>query len=112
MQMIDLELLNSGQGGQKGRWETVDGLEVWVPESGARPTPRPSYPGYPQKRAELPEHATREGQARIAKREAEQQLLEQRLAAETAEFHRGQRMVLELELKTKRATEAMRKAKK
>jgi hypothetical protein len=110
VQMVDLELLNQGHGGQRGRWETVDGAEVWVPEG--EPKPRPSYPGYPRKAPErLPEAAYPEGQRAIAKRVAEQQLLEQRLAAETEAFQRGQRQVLELELKTKRATEAMRKAK-
>jgi hypothetical protein len=102
VQMVDAELLNSGVGAQ-----SFDG--VWVPE-GTEP-PRPSYPGYtPRKAGPLPEHATRAGQAAIAKRAAERDLLERKLAAETADFNRGQRQVLELELKTKRAAET-KKAK-
>jgi hypothetical protein len=105
IQMVDAELLNSGVGAQKGVM-SVDG--VWVPEG--TEAPRPSYPGYtPRKAGPLPEHATKAGQAAIAKRQAEQELLERKLAAETAEFNRGQRQVLELELKTRRAAEARRK---
>lgn len=105
IQMVDLEMLNVGIGAQRGEWATVDGVDVWVPEGTA--APNASYPHYKARKPDpLPEHAYRSGQAAIAKREAEQQLLERKLAAETQEFNRGQRQVLELELKTKRATES------
>lgn len=113
IQVIDLELLHSGEGAQsqKGDWKMVDGVDVWVPAGSE--APRPSYPGYAVKKADpLPEHATRAGKAAIAKRIAEQELLERRLAAETADFNRGQRQVLELELKVKRETEARRRRAK
>mgnify|MGYP001314917146 CR=1 FL=1 len=94
VQMVDLELFNS----------------IVAPPPEPRPS-SPSYPGYaPRKIDPLPEQATRAGQVAIAKREAEQQLLERQLAAETADFNRGQRQVLEVELKVRRATEA-KKAK-
>lgn len=113
LQMVDLELLNEGMGGQKGTWEKRDGVEVWVPEGS---TPRPSYPGYARlPSGSLPEEAYPEGQAAIAKRNAEQRRLEQQLAADAAEYQRGRRMELELELKTKRLVEqraAFKKAKK
>lgn len=110
VQMVDLELLNSGSGlgVQKGRLSETgefvpDGAEVRLP----------SYPSYAKKKeAPLPEHATRAGQAAITKRVAEQELLERRLAAESADFIKGQRQVLELELKTKRAAELRASAKR
>lgn len=118
MQMIDLELLNAGHGagGVKGEMKVVDGQEVWVPQ--AEIQPRPSAPTHPSAVAEyarkttLPEHATQKGQSAIARRLAEEMLLERRLQAETAEFQRGQRAVLTQELKTKRETELLAAAKK
>lgn len=118
VQMVDLELLNSGNalGTQKGRWQTIDGEEVWVPDgSTPRPSaPRPSAPpgSVKERYARLPEEATDAGKAAIAKRQAEENLLEQRLRHETAEFAKGQRQVLELELKMKREAERRRALKK
>lgn len=111
LQMVDLELLHAGHGGGQRVRETKDG---YVPEVDSN-APRPSVTGItpvPAARTALPERATRDGQAAIAKREAEQQLLERRLAADRAEFDRGRRMELELELKTKRAVEIREAAKR
>lgn len=107
LQMIDNEILNNPLskffGAEKGKWS--DDGKTWIPEGSAAPRPS-AYPGYVTKpRDPLPEHATRAGQAAIAKRAAEQDLLERRLAAEIADFQRGQRQVLELELKVKREAE-------
>lgn len=99
LQMVDLEMLNAGNGTQEGLLLSP---------------PKPSVSITPVKRTDLPEHATREGQAAIQKREAEQQLLEKKLAADRAEYERGRRMELELELKTKREAElraAVKRAK-
>jgi hypothetical protein len=112
LQMVDLELLNVGIGAQRGDWKMIDGVDVWVPiGTEPRPSQPASYPHYSARPpGPLPEHATKAGQAAIAKRLAEQELLERKLAAEISDFSRGQRQVLELELKVKRATEA-KKAK-
>ena len=78
------------------------------------PPERPSAPEVkPRAQEPLPLAATKVGQAVLAKRAAEEALLEQRLKAEVKEFAKGQRQVLELELKTKRAAEevARKKAK-
>lgn len=109
LMMVDMELLHAGHGGGQRVRETKEG---YVPEVDPN-APRPSVVGItpvPAMRTPPPESATRAGQAAIAKREAEQQLLERQLAADRAEYDRGRRMELELELKTKRATEQLREA--
>lgn len=97
LQMIDLELQHSGKG-------------LYASEVKEEPKPKPR-PSIPAKYALLPEHATPEGQMAIAKRAAEEQLLEQRLARETAEFAAGQRQVLQQELKVRREVEARKRKK-
>ncbi len=89
IQMVDDEILNSLK-------------EPSEPPKSSQPVSPPLV---------LPEHATREGQAAIAKRKVEEDELEHKLKGDIAEFMKGQRQVLELELKTKREAEAREKAK-
>lgn len=102
LQMIDLELLNAGHGGQQGDLKVIDGQEVWVPKG---EEPRPSAPSAVReylKPTTLPPNATRAGQAQLRRIAAEDALLEQQLRAQTEEFVTGQRAVLTQELKLKR----------
>jgi hypothetical protein len=79
--------------------------EELLNELTAPPSPPKPYPGYTLPPIVLPEHATRAGQAAIAKRNREQAALEAQLKSDVEEYARGRRMELELELRTKRETE-------
>lgn len=85
MQMVDAELLNA---------------------KSAAPEPSKGYSNYASRPVNLPESATKAGQAALDKRAKEQNKLEAQLALDVADYARGRRMELELELKTKRAVAA------
>lgn len=107
VQMVDLELLNDPSvkkvlGAQKVK---LSESGEWVPDDGAKPS---SFPAYAKKKeGPLPEGATRAGQAAIAKRAAEEEALTKKLHADTVEFARGQRQLLEFELKGRRIAEEL-----
>lgn len=104
LQMVDLELLNSGEGllVTKGRM----GANGEFMADGAEVPPRPSAT-----RLALPEHATRAGQAAIAARAADAAQVERQLAADVDAYAKGRRMELEYELREQHRQEAAARAR-
>lgn len=92
LQMVEAEVLNDGHD-----------------QVGVKPPSVSSY-SKPGKPLALPEHATRAGQAAIARRRTEDDELEKKLQADATEYQRGRRMELELELRTKRRVAARKEA--
>lgn len=95
LQMVDLELLQAG--GALGSSKVDEGP----------PKPKPSV----GQRAQLPEHATRAGQAAIAARAADAAQVDQQLQADLQAYAKGRRMELEHDLRVQRREEAVARAK-